>query len=114
MITLHLPWPPSVNHLWRHKGNKIYLNPRYKAWRKEAGWTMKVEGNFTRIDVPFSAILLLSPPNKSRRDLDNIIKPVLDLLQDLQWIKNDSLCQELTVKWDKSLPVGVTVTIAPY
>ena len=117
-VTMRLPWPPSTNRLWRHKGKKVYIDPKYKAWRKEAGWTaggvFKVEGDLRRIDWEFSASLVLSPPDKRRRDLDNVIKPIFDLLQEMQWIKDDYLCQELHVKWDRKLPVGVTVTLNAY
>jgi crossover junction endodeoxyribonuclease RusA len=110
-ITITLPWPPSVNRIWRHSGKKVYRDPKYMEWRKQAGWQMKLNGSYNRLDGYFSATLVLSPPDKRRRDLDNVIKPIFDLLQDLQWIKNDYLCEDLHVKWNRTLPVGVIVTL---
>jgi crossover junction endodeoxyribonuclease RusA len=74
---------------------------------------MKLKGSGNKIKGPFMAKLILSPPDKRRRDLDNLVKPILDLAQSLQWIEDDSLCQDLQVKWDRTLPVGAHLYLWP-
>ena len=35
---LDLPAPPSVNKIWRvGTGGRVYLDPKYVAWKREAG-----------------------------------------------------------------------------
>ena len=43
-------------------------------------------------------------PDKRRRDIDNLIKAVSDVLQDTGLIEDDCLCQEVTAKWVKEGP----------
>ena len=43
-------------------------------------------------------------PDKRRRDIDNLIKAVSDVLQATGLIEDDSLCQEVTAKWVKNGP----------
>jgi Holliday junction resolvase RusA-like endonuclease len=113
-VTVHLPWPISVNRLWRHKGKRVYRNPQYTRWRNEAGWRLKLSGQGRLVAGHFGIKLALSPPHKRRFDIDNFgAKPILDLLQDHGWVENDSLCQKLEVVLDRSLPIGVAVELYP-
>lgn len=38
-------------------------------------------------------------PDKRRRDLDNLIKPVSDLLADIGVIADDCHCEMITARW---------------
>jgi Holliday junction resolvase RusA-like endonuclease len=90
-IILTVPIPPSANRIWRRvpgmKGLK--LSQEYQSWRETAGWAAKmqlmaqggtIKGAFrARIEVP-----------KSRRDLDNWVKPLFDLCQAAGAIRDDS------------------------
>ena len=98
MIQITLPWPPSVNRIWRKGGKTIYRDPKYMAWVKEAGWIIKL-AKCTKIIGPFSASIILNPPDKRRIDLDNRIKVLLDAAQKNDLIENDYLCRLLVVSY---------------
>lgn len=105
MVAVNLPWPPSVNRLWRYKGKQVYRDPKYVAWIREAGWVIKSQ-KLKKISGPFRAEIVLTPPDKRKRDLDNIIKATLDLFQTMEIIENDQLCHHLIVRYDFAATSG--------
>lgn len=118
-IILDLPYPPSVNRIWRASktasGKNVHLAPSYVKWRDEAnallmtkrGWMMH------RIAGQFSVELALSPPKGHiRGDLDNRIKAVLDFLQRATIVANDKHCQSIHAYWGEA-PLGCRVTVRP-
>ena len=54
----------------------------------------------------------LGRPNRQRRDLDNLAKPVLDLLTSHQLIDDDSAIESLSMSWGPE--PGATVRIWPF
>src|ERR1700693_2596194 len=94
VIDVLLPWPPSVNAIWRRGRGRTYRNPKYVAWIKEAGWAIKAARG-RKIKGAFRAESHIVPPNL-RSDLDNFVKPVLDLAQKMELIENDKFCQKAT------------------
>jgi crossover junction endodeoxyribonuclease RusA len=92
MITL--PWPPSANKCWRNVNGRSILSKEAREWRKT------VEGIFyslslqQRSRLPFcgSVYIMIDayPPDKRKRDLDNLLKPLLDSLQHVGIYKDDS------------------------
>jgi Holliday junction resolvase RusA-like endonuclease len=88
-IILLLSLPPSANRLWRNNR----LSQEYRAWKDTAGWEAKtqligvapIKGSFSvKIEVP-----------ANRRDLDNNVKPLLDLCQAVGAIENDRHAEEI-------------------
>ena len=53
---------------------------------------------------PFAVQIDLVRPDKRRRDLDNTIKVILDLLKNLHVTDDDSECQELRARWVEKGP----------
>lgn len=91
--------PPSTNHLYaRRAGRKgVYLAPQYRTWRKEASLIIKeaVCKSGWNATAPYKVnIKAIIKPN---RDLDNIIKPILDAIQDAGAIENDRDVSEIRV-----------------
>lgn len=90
-IILLVSLPPSANRMWRNNR----LSPEYRAWKMTAGWEAKTQlVGIPQIKGAFSAKIEL-PAN--RRDLDNSIKPLLDLCQAVGAIKDDKFTEELHV-----------------
>lgn len=104
MVTLELPFPPSVNGIWRYSGKRAYASKQYAAWKKEAdAWFMKQRAEKT-IGTPikgaFEVHMAFSTTKRRKNaDLDNRIKVVMDALQKFELIENDSKCQKLTATW---------------
>lgn len=84
MIEITLPWPPSVNRYWRHptKGKlagRHLISDEGRCYRAEVGWLLRA-AKIEKIDGRIWAYILASPPDRRRRDLDNILKSLLDAL----------------------------------
>ena len=107
MITLTLPFPPTVNNykrigrLTRTKSGKIF-QPRinsdatrrfyYEVWIKVKGLQIESLG-----DSPISLEIDVYPPDKRKRDIDNIIKPTVDSLMNSGLFDDDYQISKLLV-----------------
>lgn len=117
MVKLELPFPPSVNHIWRRgkQPGSVYLDPKYKAWRKHADQMILLarQQGSARIWGPFSATITLdSRQRRKNSDADNRVKVCLDALQRMKVIDDDSLAQQVTVRWGDS--AGACVELSPW
>ena len=82
LMKLLLPWPPSVNHYYRRVGARTLISREGRAFRKNVcallvGGGPRKPPSGGRIALAMDAF----PPDRRRRDLDNIQKPVLDALE---------------------------------
>ena len=88
-LEVKLPWPPSVNHYWKARGSRRFISPAAKAWLDEA--ILLLRAARVRFDRPVRVRMLLSPPDRRRRDGDNLEKAVMDALVKAGVIRDDSL-----------------------
>lgn len=109
MIELHLPFPPSANRLWRRSKTTIHKSDEYTDWLREAGWQVMAQRK-GGISGPYKISIQAVRPDKRRRDLDNIIKPINDLLKSVGAIDDDSLCELVSARW-VTAGDGVTVRV---
>ena len=89
-----LPWPVSVNALYRARGRRVYVSARGKAFKQACGiifagtkMVYETERVWLDIEVP--------PPDNRRRDISNLIKIVEDALP---WFRDDSQVDEIKIK----------------
>lgn len=108
MMRFQLPYPPSAWDLYSGWGRTRRLAKSYEKWRTDAGYFIKRPA--TPIIKPFSIAIALRRQNM-RQDLDNRSKAVLDCLQHYGVIKNDSLCERLTMCWTEDLPAECVVIV---
>ena len=75
--TLALPWPPSVNHYYRHVGPRVLISKDGRRYREAVAAVARRSGTpmFTGPGAGGSA---LHPPDNRRRDADNSLKSCLD------------------------------------
>lgn len=105
MITLVLPFPPSVNRLWRAaKDGKVYRSAKYMEWRKLAMWQIAGQAKGRKHLGAYKLTILAVRPDKRRRDLGNLEKGVSDILVSQNIVEDDSLCEWLEIKWVESGP----------
>ena len=64
----------------------------------------------TGLILRFSLCVALKRPH-NRMDLDNRLKPILDVLQHYQVIKNDNLCERITMTWDADIKSDCVVLV---
>ena len=103
---LDLPYPPSVNRLWRQFRGRTLKSAVYRDWTKEAALRV---GQVETIVGPFEVIFEAQRPDNRRRDLDNLPKAMMDCLTDCKVIEDDSLCQSLTIRWKPGVVKGGTM-----
>jgi len=95
-VNLALPWPPSVNHYYRHVGPRVLISKDGRKYRETVGAIARRAGN-PMFSVPVEVDIDLYPPDNRRRDVDNSLKSCLDALTCAGVYEDDSLIQRLTV-----------------
>ena len=94
MLEFELPWPPSVNHYYRHVGHRVLISSEGRAYRQRV-CSMMLCGNGSMLEGPIEMTIDAYPPDRRRRDLDNILKCILDSLQHAQVYRDDSQIKDL-------------------
>ena len=87
---LTCPVPPSTNNLYRNvpKVGRV-MTAAYKRWREAAGKELMLVQRAPRLTGEVKIGLTI--PRDNRRDADNEIKPLLDLLVRLGVIERDNM-----------------------
>lgn len=111
-IQLYIPYPPSANHLWVRAKKGMRKSDEYARWLTDAGWLIKSQKPGT-IQGPYKISVWATRPDRRRRDLDNLLKPVSDLLQSIGVIEDDSDCEMITARWVTLGGDGLQVLIDP-
>jgi len=103
MITIALPYPPSVNGAFRNvTGRGRVKTARYLTWARAAQneiinqrtqWHEKSISGLVHVSVT------VNRPDRRKRDLDNLLKAPLDLLVDMGVIEDDSKIHCLSIRW---------------
>lgn len=112
-VIIDLPMPISVNRIWRanRAGKKrVSLSPEYASWQRSADALSLSLGQFRGLKTivgPFEAEIVIK---RTRGDLDNRTKGVLDWLQSRGVIVDDKFCERLVVSWGDA-PTGCRVTL---
>lgn len=116
-VTLKFDWPPSVNTYWRHpsKGKlagRHLISEKGREYRKHVIKVCSGSGLNPWIGHGKLAVRLdCYPPDRRRRDLDNLPKSILDALQHAGLIVDDSDIDELhIVRHEMGGYVMVTIT----
>lgn len=98
-LELDLPWPPSVNHYWLRYRHAVVVAPEGRKYRAAAALAIRAQAPGARTMADrLSVEIVAAPPDRRRRDLDNLPKAVLDALVAVRLIDDDSLIDELTVR----------------
>lgn len=113
-----LPWPPSTNTYWRHP-SKGALAGRHLISEVGRNYRATVQAELhvaAKIKKPLTGRLVIeikaSPPDKRRRDLDNILKALLDSITHAGLIEDDSQFDAIAIaRMPAQKPGRVDVTI---
>lgn len=112
MITLRLPIPPSVNALYansRHAGRGRFKTKLYRNWIKEADGYYLTQKPIVSVVGPYTATIEIP---KTRGDVDNRSKAVLDYLVRVGLTSDDRHCRKVSVAVNETLDC-CEVTIRP-
>ena len=94
MINIRLPWPPTVNTYYTIARGRKILSKKGRDYKKYAMplWTGDLVSGQVEVNIE------AHPPDKRKRDLDNILKPILDLLTNNGVWKDDSQVDVLRIR----------------
>lgn len=120
-MRIMLPWPPSVNHYYRHvkvgKGVRVLVSREGRAYRELVGrallaipgrWNLPMTG-------PLRMVIDAYPPDWRRRDLDNICKSLWDSLDHANMFQDDSQIKRFEATMHEPSDGGVVlVEVTPH
>ena len=78
MTKLSLPWPPTVNSYLKPFKSRLIKTKKHREYHANC---YAIVSKFLPFDGELHVELLLSPPDKRRRDIDNYNKAVLDVMK---------------------------------
>ena len=97
MIELELPFPPSVNHYYRRVGPRTLISREGRRFRERVCALLAASG-VRPLSGPLRLEIEVYPPDRRRRDVDNLQKGLLDALEHGGLYSNDSQIADLRIK----------------
>ena len=110
-MVIELPWPPSINHYWRHAKNGHYISQEGINFRKTVQYLCLPHRGVFDENSRFAVVIEAFPPDRRKRDLDNVLKSLLDSLQHAGIYKDDNQIDFLSINRNTELLKKVIVTI---
>jgi crossover junction endodeoxyribonuclease RusA len=108
MQLFELPWPPSINNYYVHTRNHTYIGDRGRDYRiivrsiLNTNKARKISG-YIRLELE------LYPPDKRKRDMDNIQKALWDALQHGGLYEDDSQIKSFHCEMYEPMEGGLVV-----
>lgn len=110
MLTLTLPYPPSVNTYWRRNGSRYFVSAKGVKFRDAVKDCLCEPGD--TITGLVKLTILAYPPDRRKRDIDNIAKGVLDSLAHWKVFNDDNQVAKLVIeRMEVQSPGKCVVTI---
>jgi len=108
MIEIELPYPPSINHYWRRVGPRTLISREGRRFREH------VMAILAALRVrPLKGDLVVHvevfPPDRRRRDIDNVQKALFDALEYGGAYADDSQIVKLTIEKGEPVEGGRTL-----
>lgn len=91
---IRIPFPPSVNHYYLKFRNRVVIGKRGREYRKSVSETL---GPMTPRKGKLAIVVVLCPPDRRRRDVDNFQKCLFDSLTKANVWEDDSQVDFLCV-----------------
>lgn len=96
-IALSIPFPPSVNRIWRQFQGRTIMSREGRAYRAEvvaAIYAARVQGlGRQKLRLTVAAHM----PDDRRRDLDNLLKAANDAMQAARLFEDDAQITDLRI-----------------
>jgi len=103
-LEFDLPWPPSVNNYYRHVGPRVLIS---RAGRKYRTMVVSRLGGLKTLSGAVSLSLECYPPDRRRRDLDNLLKCLQDSITAAGVLDDDSQIRRLQMEMLEPIEGGL-------
>jgi len=80
MLELELPYPPSINHYWRRVGPRTLISREGRRFRQRV-MAILAAFHIRPLAGNLAVHVKVFPPDRRRRDIDNVLKSLLDALE---------------------------------
>jgi len=98
LITLYLPYPPSINNYWIASGHRRFISQRGRDFKASVS-SYVIEQNIPKLGtIQVNIDIILRPRSKKLMDIDNCIKPILDAIQDAGVIDDDVQVTKVSIE----------------
>lgn len=97
VLTLDLPYPPSLNRYYRSFGGRVVISREGRRYTESVVSILSSCG-MTAIRKKVRMRIDVYPPDARRRDIDNILKCLLDSLVKGGALEDDSLIRGLSIE----------------
>ena len=102
-ITLTLPWPPSVNKYWRTFQGRMIISAEGRSYRKAVADQVLIQRGAKHYTGKLCVEIEAFRPDNRRRDLDNLLKAVLDGCTHAGVWEDDSNIVDLRIYWANTI-----------
>jgi crossover junction endodeoxyribonuclease RusA len=96
ILRFELPYPPSINHYYIRNSAGVVLGAKGKSYRRDAALLLHRFRGACQ-DKRLAVTINVFPPDKRKRDIDNLCKAVLDSLEHAGIYNNDNQIDMLTI-----------------
>lgn len=97
VLRIEIPFPPSINHYYLHTSNGVILGAKGKRFRRDVTLILNRYKDYCGSERRLAVTINVFPPDKRKRDLDNVCKATLDALQYARIFGDDNQIDMLTV-----------------
>jgi len=108
MITLELPYPPTINCYYRNVGFRTLISREGRRFRERV-LSVLAATRPRPFDGPIAVQVEVYPPDHRRRDIDNVQKSLFDALQHGGVYRDDSQIVRLQIEKRGCVPGGMTI-----
>jgi crossover junction endodeoxyribonuclease RusA len=99
MSELTLPWPPSVNTYWRTFQGRMIISEKGRQYRKDVADQVLIQRGSKNFAGKMRVEIQAFRPDNRRRDLDNLLKAILDGCTHAGVWVDDSNIVDLRIYW---------------
>ncbi|EEQ2793616.1 RusA family crossover junction endodeoxyribonuclease, partial [Escherichia coli] len=90
-------YPPTVNTYWRRRGSTYFVSKAGERYRRAVALIVRQQRLKLSLSGRLAIKIIAEPPDKRRRDLDNILKAPLDALTHAGLLMDDEQFDEINI-----------------